>query len=178
MARLRAVVVIQAPGLSGTPSRGQRSSATTNASWTASSARSKSPRTRMSVATARPDSSRNSRSTTAWAAAGDGNGLGGFAARQIPDGPDLDGAVPGGRDARGHLDRLVDVPALDEVEAAELLLGLRERTIGRDGPPVIHAHGGRRRRRLERLAGFEDALLADRARERVVGLVLGGHHVL
>ena len=38
------------------------------ASWTASSARSKSPVTRMSVATARPCSSRNTRSTMSWAA--------------------------------------------------------------------------------------------------------------
>ena len=68
MARLRAVVVIHAPGLSGTPRSGQVSSALMNASWTASSARSKSPRTRMSVATARPCSSRNRRSTISWAA--------------------------------------------------------------------------------------------------------------
>ena len=68
MALLRAVVVIQAPGRSGTPASGQRSMATTKASWTASSARSKSPRTRMRVATACPDSSRNTRSTSARAA--------------------------------------------------------------------------------------------------------------
>ena len=65
IARLRAVVVIHAPGLRGTPSLGQRSSATIQASWTASSARSKSPRTRMSDATARPDSRRNRRSIAA-----------------------------------------------------------------------------------------------------------------
>ena len=68
MARLRAVVVIHAPGLSGMPRVGHVSRAVMNASWTASSARSKSPRTRMSVATARPCSSRNRRSTTSWAA--------------------------------------------------------------------------------------------------------------
>jgi hypothetical protein len=44
IARLRAVVTSQPPGLSGVPSRGQRSAAMANASWTASSARSKSPR--------------------------------------------------------------------------------------------------------------------------------------
>jgi hypothetical protein len=33
IARLRAVVVSQAPGLSGVPSRGQRSAAIANASW-------------------------------------------------------------------------------------------------------------------------------------------------
>ena len=44
MARLRAVVISQAPGLSGMPSRGQRSAAIAKASCAASSARSKSPR--------------------------------------------------------------------------------------------------------------------------------------
>ena len=67
LAAFRAVVVIHAPGLRGTPCPGQVSRARANASWTASSARSKSPRTRIIVATARPDSSRNRRSTTSWA---------------------------------------------------------------------------------------------------------------
>ena len=58
-ARLRAVVMTHAPGLRGVPSRGQRSSAVANASCTASSARSRSPRTRVRTATARPHSSRN-----------------------------------------------------------------------------------------------------------------------
>ena len=42
--RLRAVVMIQPAGLGGTPSAGQRWTATANASWTASSARSMSPK--------------------------------------------------------------------------------------------------------------------------------------
>jgi hypothetical protein len=63
IARLRAVVTIHAPGLRGTPSRGQRSSAVVNASCTASSASSKSPRTRMRIATACPHSSRKRAST-------------------------------------------------------------------------------------------------------------------
>src|SRR4051794_33365974 len=61
MARLRAVVVIHAPGLGGRPDSGQRRRAVTNASWTASSARSMSPRRRIRVATQRPYSSRNTR---------------------------------------------------------------------------------------------------------------------
>jgi len=64
IALLRATRVIQAPALCGTPSLGQRSSATTKASCTASSAASKSPRTRIRLATARPDSWRNRRSTS------------------------------------------------------------------------------------------------------------------
>ena len=70
IARLRATWVIQAPGLAGTPSRGQRSRATTKASWTASSATSKSPVTRISVATARPDSCRKVRLDDAVAGGG------------------------------------------------------------------------------------------------------------
>ena len=46
----RAVVVIQAPGLAGTPSRGQVATAAAKASCSASSARLKSPTWRMSVA--------------------------------------------------------------------------------------------------------------------------------
>ena len=64
IALFRATRVIHAPGFAGTPSLGQRWRATTNASWTASSAASKSPRMRMRVATVRPDSCRNRRSTT------------------------------------------------------------------------------------------------------------------
>ena len=56
--------VIQAPGLSGTPSRGHAASATAKASCSASSASWKSPpRWRISVARTRPDSSRKARST-------------------------------------------------------------------------------------------------------------------
>jgi hypothetical protein len=57
------VVTIQAPGFAGTPSRGQRSAAIANASWTASSARSKSPSARIRIETARPDSSRKASAT-------------------------------------------------------------------------------------------------------------------
>ncbi len=52
-------MTIQAPGFAGTPFCGQRSAAIAKASWTASSARSKSPSARIRIATARPNSSRN-----------------------------------------------------------------------------------------------------------------------
>ncbi len=58
VARFRAVVISQARGLLGTPSRGQRWAATANASCAASSARSKSPRKPIRVARTRPHSSR------------------------------------------------------------------------------------------------------------------------
>ena len=183
IARLRAVVVIQAPGLSGTPRTGHVSSAVTNASWTASSARSKSPRTRISVATARPDSSRNRRSTTSWAAAvgrrGPGRSVGGRplrpgrrrAAGEVEDRPDLDRAVLRARDHRRVVDRLVEVGRLDEVEAAERLLGLGERAVGGDA-------SGRRGRgpssRSRSAASASPALyraaLADVLGERVVAV--------
>ena len=58
IARLRAVRMIQAPGSSGRPSRGQRSTAVAKASWTDSSARSRSPTLRARTPTARPNHSR------------------------------------------------------------------------------------------------------------------------
>ena len=56
--RFLAVVVIQPPGFSGIPSTDQRWAAIANASATASSAASTSPRTRIIVAVHRPDSRR------------------------------------------------------------------------------------------------------------------------
>src|SRR5438132_12572510 len=64
MARLRAVVVIQPPGLGGRPSPGHLCRAAANASWTASSAASMSPKARMRDATDLPYSSRKIRLTT------------------------------------------------------------------------------------------------------------------
>ncbi len=58
-ARLRAVVVSQAPGRRGTPSRGQVRRARAKASWAQSSARSQSPVSRMTLATTRPHCSWN-----------------------------------------------------------------------------------------------------------------------
>ena len=100
-ARFRAVVTIHAPGRSGTPSRGQRSIAVTNASWTTSSARSKSPRMRMRVASARPDSSRKVRSTTAR-----GSAIVPVTRRRRRGGPWRSRARSGGGSRLGHrLDR-------------------------------------------------------------------------
>jgi hypothetical protein len=58
IARFRAVATSHARGLSGQPSRGQRSSAVSNASCTASSATWKSPTARITVASTRANSSR------------------------------------------------------------------------------------------------------------------------
>ena len=74
MARLRAVVMIQPAGLGGSPAVGQRCTAAANASWTASSARSMSPRRRTRTATARPYSARKTRSISAPVRAAHWNG--------------------------------------------------------------------------------------------------------
>src|SRR6266536_2842865 len=55
-------------------------------------------------------------------------------------------AVAGRGDLRGELDRLVDVLALDEVEAAQVLLRLRERAVGGKGLAVVDADGRRARK--------------------------------
>src|SRR4051794_31804373 len=68
---------------------------------------------------------------------------------ELHDRADLHGAEPGRRDPGGDLDRVVRVARLDQVEAAELLLGLRERTIGGRGPSVPDPHGRGRAHRLE-----------------------------
>ena len=69
MARLRAVVVIQPAGLAGTRRVGHVSSAVMNASWTASSARSKSPSDPDEVGDGPARSCRNRWSTTSCVAA-------------------------------------------------------------------------------------------------------------
>ena len=56
MARCLAVAISQAPGLSGTPDSGQRSSAATSASWASSSARPTSRTIRARPAISRADS--------------------------------------------------------------------------------------------------------------------------
>src|SRR5256886_3086958 len=148
IARLRAVVTSHAPGLRGVPSRGQRSAATANASCAASSARSKSPRKPMRVARTRPHSSRKTCSISALA---------------LHDRPYLYGA-PGARrgNARGQLDRGVEVVGLVEVVAAELLLGLGERAVGGQRLAVLDAHGGGRRRGLQLVAAHHARGLRDR----------------
>src|SRR5437867_3832063 len=108
MARLRAVVVIQPPGLGGTPWTGHCSAAMANASATESSARSMSPRTRIRVAVHRPASRRNT------SASGSG----------IFRRSDLHRSFAGGRRLAGPVEGGVEVGGFDDPEAAHLLLGL------------------------------------------------------
>src|SRR2546428_66156 len=125
----RAVVMSQAPGFSGTPSRGQCSSAATSASCTHSSARSKSPRLRTSAAVNRPASSRKTAATaslvTLRALVLDGGSN--FHVAHRPGLRELDGGLHVGRlDDAQAADRLL---RLDEwaVDDADLAAGLPDR---------------------------------------------------
>ena len=69
MARFLAVAISQAPGLSGTPAAGQRSSAATSASCASSSASPTSRTSRARPAISRGDSIRQTASMAAWVAA-------------------------------------------------------------------------------------------------------------
>src|SRR5712691_5106361 len=140
MARLRAVVVIHAPGLGGRPSPVHLRRATANASCTASSATSMSPKTRIRAATDRPDSSRKIRPTSAsssFRAASTSPTLSGLG--YVSERADLDWL----RDCCGGLrrpgERGVEVFGLDDVEAAQVFLRLREGTVGGQHLAVGHA---------------------------------------
>src|SRR4051794_1457379 len=175
MARLRAVVTIQPPGLGGTPVRGQRSSAVSKASWSASSARARSPVARASAATARPHSSRKICATSSMALLARGG-----ARRHLGHRADLDrAAVCHGRDLAGPVECLVERLHVDLVVAAEPLLRLGERAIAREQVPALDAHGRRRRERLEPVAsdhraGLDQLLaVAGERRAHPLALLLG-----
>src|SRR5687768_6829111 len=155
MARLRAVVTTQAPGVCGSPSRGQRSRAVANASCTASSASSRSPRTRVRMPTARPHSSRKTRSTSCCMPS------------LLQNRSDLD--CSGGtrcRDERCEPDRLVEVGKLREEDAADDLLRLGERAVRDDALAVANADDLRGRPVVELLARDVRIGLAELLEER------------
>src|SRR6478735_444729 len=179
MARLRAVVVIQPPGLGGRPVVGHCSAAMANASATASSARSTSPRMRIMVAVQRPASRRK----TAPRSSG------------ILQWTDLDRALAGGRRLTRPLQGDVEVGGLDDPEATHLLLGFGERSVGHRDPAVHTAHDGGRRSGVEACAehpgagalhrGVQLVDLGDDALDVVTGevddvvaVVPDGEHVL
>src|SRR5215213_2223351 len=145
-ARLRTMVVSHAPGRRGTPSRGQVSSARSKAPWAHSSARSQSPVVRIRVATIRPHSSRKASATAASTRPATRGGLVGpppqLTTLPFPKRPDLDRAELRNRVPGGHLDGIVEVGALDDVEAPHLLLGLRERAVREQDLVFANPHRG------------------------------------
>src|SRR5918999_3195454 len=74
-----------------------------------------------------------------------------------PERPDLDRPDLGDRVAGCDLDGLLQAAALDDVEAADRLLGLGERTVGDDRLPVAGADGARTAGRSQLVAGDPDA---------------------
>ena len=141
IARLRAVVVIQAPAFAGTP-----------VDRPPLERRDVGVRDRLlgEVEVAEDaDQGRDDPPVLLAEDAGDGvAGVAQASARdvrrsaELHDRPDLDPARPGAGDARGRVDRRVEVRRLDQVVAAEVLLGLGERPVG-DDPPAV-ADGDRR----------------------------------
>src|SRR3989440_6155491 len=142
-AGLRAVVVIQAPGLGGSPSPVHLRKATANASCTASSATSMSPRTRIRAATDRPDSSRKIRPTSAsssFRAAATSPTL--SCLGYVSERADLDRLRDGGGGLRRPGERGVEVVGLDDVEAAQVFLRLSEGAVGGQQLALGDAHDG------------------------------------
>src|SRR5438876_4719650 len=160
----------QARAFSGMPVAGHCSMAVAKASWRASSARSKSPRSLMRVASTRPPSCRNISSMTLESmprkipSPGRGRGYRrDESAVHGPDRADFDAAVPCAWNASSDRDCLIKVLHLDEVIAAELLARLGERSVAGHGLAVAHAHrrgGGDRPQPVGRLEvpGLHDGL--------------------
>src|ERR1700722_1354725 len=150
MARRRAVVMIHPAGLGGSPSAGQRWTATAKASWTASSATSMSPKLRTRTATARPYSSRNTRSTPASGkpvTAVSAPGI--FPVRPVPveERPHLDRQPSHPDDPAAPLHRRVQILGLDDPEPADVLLALGVWTVGDQHlAALVTQHGGDGRR--------------------------------
>src|SRR5438093_5736343 len=142
MARLRAVVVIQPPGLGGSPSPGHLRRATANASCTASSATSMSPKMRIRAATDRPDSSRKTRPTSASSSVGAASTSPTLSGVGLPEGTDLDPLHDDGGGLRRPSECSVEVLGLDDVEAAEMFLRLREGAVGGQYLALRYAHDG------------------------------------
>src|SRR5215217_1727567 len=145
MARLRAVVMIHPAGLGGAPASGQRCTAVANASWTASSATSMSPKVPTRTATARPYCSRNTRSISAAARPGTPSS----ALDLAPERPDLDreGGRPG--QLAGPGEGGVQVGGLDDGEPADVLLALGEGPVGGEDLAAAGPHHRGRARRVQ-----------------------------
>src|SRR5690606_28914074 len=137
MARRLATVSNHAPGLRGTLSTSQRSSALTSASCSASSANSKSPSWLISAARTRPCSSRKVRSIRDAAVIP-------LPVRLVgrPQRADLYRAVVRKRDLRRPRNRLVEVFAVQQEVAAQLLVCFDERPISDQRLAVAHPDRG------------------------------------
>jgi hypothetical protein len=137
--------VIQAPGLGGSPSPGHLRRARANASCTASSATSMSPKMRIRVATDRPDSSWKIRPTAASSTLGPASAS---ASRTlsgpwfVPERANLDRSPDDGGGLGRPCERGVEVLSGHDVKAAEVFLRLHKGPVGRQHLAAGHAHDG------------------------------------
>src|SRR5947207_2437769 len=139
MALCLAVVVIQALGLRGIPSTGQLSSATSNASCSASSASSKSLTVPIRAARMRSASRAKVSDTTCCAVF-----ISCFLTLlEFHNRADLDGTIRSGRNPRGQRNHFVEVFTIHQVIAAELLFRLSKWAIGCQCLSVAYTHSRR-----------------------------------
>src|SRR5712692_1403459 len=127
------------------PETGHATSAASTASWTSSSARSKSPSRRTSAATSRLASSRKTAASAA------------FGSVLVDDRAHLDGSLR--RPGLGQLERRVQVRDVDQGEASDALFGFHEGAVGHHRLAVLEADGGRGAGRLQLLAADDPARL-------------------
>src|SRR6476646_7417945 len=150
IARLRAVVMIQPAGLGGSPLAGQRPTAVANASWTASSATSMSPKTPTRTATARPYCSRKTRSISGAPIAGTRASVVAAALER----PHLDRQPDRARRLAAPVERRVEVARAYDQAASDVLLALGVGPVGGQQLAVARAHDGGRAGRVQ--AAVED----------------------
>src|SRR4051812_8856693 len=129
-ARLVAVVVSQAAGLRGTPSRGQVSSARSAASATASSARSQSRVVRMRDATIRSRSPAMACASASWTCSSVDTQPSVGPRSVLDERTQLQSASDRHRVLGGDPDRLVEIGALEYVEPDDPLAGLGVGAVG------------------------------------------------
>src|ERR1700751_1114177 len=187
IALLRATLTSQARGLDGGSAAGQCSSATAKASCRTSSARSKSPTRRISVASALPASSRKIFSISLDCifcrhcgclipvSSFERSGM-----RASPlvvvdhDRPNLDRTGLGAGNSRRDANRGVEILGLDQIITTELFARFGKWAIGREDLAIAYAHGCCGRRRLQSVARLEVAALDDGLGERTIVR----HHLL
>ena len=150
-AQWRATVVSHAPGRRGTPSLGHRSAARAKASCAHSSATSQSPVRRIRVAITLPHSWWNASVRAASTSAVTSPRSGAPRCCRCAH-----------RDLPRHLERIVEVLAIDEEIARQLLLGLGKRAVGGEDLAAAQPHGRGVRARAQTLPALQDAPLGHR----------------
>src|ERR1051326_6311235 len=153
MALCLAVAIIQAPGLRGGPSMGQRSRATSRASCSASWASSKSRTVPISEARMRSASRAKVSDITCRVVSIVGLYLPVLV--EFHHRTNFNGAASSCGDAGSQGNCFVEVFAIHQVVATELLFGLGKWTIGGQGFAIADAHGRRGVGRHQRFTALQ-----------------------